>query len=203
MTQAELTLVAALGSSLLTGLASLGVIWFQERRRQHMTSASERLQAVNAILTLSLSVILRAQALSTLAQSYSSTSTQIGVLFRVNRPLDLPSLFEPMLRDQALLNEAVSRLWMEADQELVRLANEVVVLVADLSAAAMPSPPRGGLIMRVARGGRWRPADPTAFSLVLTRLSTARKELADETRSQFGRSAIDVFAGSPKVNQVR
>jgi hypothetical protein len=46
VTSAELTVVAALGASLLTGLASLGVVAFQERRRRK--AADRDLAPLNA-----------------------------------------------------------------------------------------------------------------------------------------------------------
>ena len=62
MTSAELAIIAALGASALTGLASLGVVWFQEWRRKKASDQAELQTAVTELLTQSMAVAMKARA---------------------------------------------------------------------------------------------------------------------------------------------
>jgi hypothetical protein len=64
MTPAELAVVAALGASALTGLASLGVVWLQGWLRARADNRDMLLGAATAMLSRSMAVMTRAQAMS-------------------------------------------------------------------------------------------------------------------------------------------
>lgn len=90
VTQAELTLAAALGSATLTAIASLGVVWLQERRRGKGSSRADLVQAIETVLGKSMAITQRAQVWSTLAKTYSGTGDQFAVLLHARETNQLP-----------------------------------------------------------------------------------------------------------------
>jgi hypothetical protein len=86
VTAAELTVVAALGASFLTGLASLGVVAFQEWRRRKASDRDALLAAVTEMLSRSLAVSLRAEAMGLTMKVRSGLGEGVEVALRQRRP---------------------------------------------------------------------------------------------------------------------
>jgi hypothetical protein len=195
MTPAELTLAAALGSAFLTAVAALGVVWFQEERRGKASSRADLVQAIEAVLSKSMAITLRAQAWSTLAKAYSGPGDHLEVLLRVRAPLNFQMLFEPMIVDQEEMSRASARIWLESDQMIVTLVNHVVLTAQEVTSVVMPTPPKGRLAHKFGlHVKRWDEADVEKVDQALNRLGQARKSLADRARTVLKLSDIDLFA---------
>jgi hypothetical protein len=195
MTPAELTLAAALGSSLLTAVAALGVVWLQEQRRDKASSRADLVHAIETVLVKSMAITLRAQGWSTLAKAYSGPSDNLAVLLHLRAPLNLQTLFEPMIVDQEEMSRASARIWLESDQMIVSLVNNVVLTAQEVASVVMPTPPKGRLAHKLGlQVKRWDDADVEKVDQALKKLGQARKALADRARTVLNHSDIDLFA---------
>lgn len=126
MTSAELAIIAALGASALTGLASLGVVWFQEWRRKKASDQAELQTAVTELLTQSMAVAMKARAVGETMKLRSGLKEGFDVAMRHRKPRDPLELHDWMAADLGPLSAVLSAIWLREDQEGVRLANDVV-----------------------------------------------------------------------------
>jgi hypothetical protein len=195
VTQAELTLAAALGSASLTAIASLGVVWFQEWRRGRASSQADLVRAIETVLSKSMAIIQRAQLWSTLAKTYSGPGDRFEVLLHAREPINFQALFEPMIVDQEEMSRAAARIWLESDQAIVALANHVVLTAQEVTSVVMPTPPVGRLARKFGlHVKRWDDADVEKVDQAMKKLGKARKALADGARAVIGQPGIDLFA---------
>jgi hypothetical protein len=196
MTPAELTLTAALGSSALTGAVSFGVLWLQGWRRQRTADRAALHQAYADLLSRSLAVAMRAKAISETMRLRSGLTEGVDVTLRQRKPLDLFEFHDWVAKDLAPLNDALTEIWTRADQQGIRLANEVVSTCADLLgvSTAVQKPANGWERLRTwAVGVRWTPEMIADNDRVMKELAHARKRFAEHARARFGRDAVELF----------
>jgi hypothetical protein len=189
--------VAALGSAALTGLASLGVVGFQEWRRNKTSGRLAREAAIITILARSLDVAQRARVLGDTMKLRSGLGEGIAVTGLFRRPFDPMAMFDWLAQDSRPLNEALVAIWTSADKETVRLANKVVFHCADLlsaSTARQPTATAGEQSRRFVIGERWTDEMLADYETAIQTLARARKHLAEHTRKALGRDAVDLFA---------
>jgi hypothetical protein len=180
---------------MLTAIASLGVVWFQERRRGEASSKADLVQAIETVLGKSMAITQRAQVWSTLAKTYSGTGDQFAVLLHAREPINFQTLFEPMIVDQEEMSRAAARIWLESDQVIVAIANGVVLAAAEVASVVMPTPPTGRLARKFGlHVQRWDDADVEKVEQAMKRLGLARKALADRQRTILRQPDIDLFA---------
>ncbi|MFJ2651832.1 hypothetical protein ACIO1C_34550 [Streptomyces sp. NPDC087420] len=197
MTPNEVALTAALGASALTAFASLGVIWIQEWLRGRASDTDALHVAMNSVLTRSLAVGMRAQALGQMMRLRSGLVEGFEVAARQRKPVDPLELHDWMAQEIAPLNAAQMEIWARADQEGVRLANDVVGRCMDLLGANIAqSPTRNGWerIRKWAVGERWTTEIQEEHERALRELAASRKHFAEYARHSLGRRAVDVFA---------
>ena len=193
----EAPIIAALGASSLTALASLGVVWFQDARRGRASGRDALRTAVLDLLTRSMTVATRAHSLGEMMKVRSGLIEGLDVAMHHRKPVDHLELHDWMAQDVAPLNEALSVLWTRWDQEGVRLANDVVGKCMDLlGASTAMQPTRSGWerINKWVSGERWTPEMREAHQLALKGLADSRKRLAEYARADLGYGAIDLFA---------
>ncbi len=196
MTQVELTLAAALGSSALTGAISFGVIWVREWRREKASDRAALRVAVVELLSRSMAVVMRARTLGETMRFRSGLKEGMDVTLRQRKPADPLELHDWMAQDLVPLNAALSDLWTRADQEGVRLANEVVARCTDvLGASTTRQPANSGRerARRWALGERWTPEMIAENDRAVKELAHARKRLADHARTLLGHEAVELF----------
>ena len=197
MTPAEIALAAALGSSFLTGFASLGAVWAQEWRRNKANDRSALCAAAMELLSRSLDVAMRARAMGETMRIRSGVREGLDISLRQRKPVDLLDLHDWMAQSLAPLNVALVELWARCDQEGVRLANDVVEKCMDLlgaSTALEPARSTRDRMVKWAVGERWTPEMRTELQRALVDLAHARKRFADHARSKLGQGPIDLFA---------
>jgi hypothetical protein len=196
MTPAELTLTAALGSSALTGAASLGVIWVREWRRGKASDRAALRAAVTELLSRSMAVAMRARTMGEAMKFRSGLKEGLDVTLRQRKPADPLELHDWMAQDLAPLNTALSELWTRADQEGVRLANEVVSRCMDVlgaTTARQQADSGRERVRRWALGERWTPAMIAENDRAVKELAHARKRFADYARARLGHEAVELF----------
>jgi hypothetical protein len=158
MTPAEIALVAAFGSSALTGAASLGVIWVQEWRRRKAADRAALRSALTELLSRSMAVAMRARTMGETMKSRSGLKEGLDITLHHRKPVDPLELHDWIAQDLVPLNTALCELWTRADQEGVRLANEVVRKCTDVlgaSTARQEADSSWERVRRWALGERW------------------------------------------------
>ncbi|WP_433448939.1 hypothetical protein ACQPXS_10045 [Streptomyces sp. CA-142005] len=197
MTDAQVALTAALGASFLTAMGSWGVVWFQERLRGKASDRDALHAAVLELLTRSLAVATRAQAMGETMRLRSGLSEGLDVAVRLRKPVDPLELHDWVAQDLQPLHAALSQLWTRCDQEGVRLANDVVGKCMDLVGTSTASRPARNGWQRVvawAVGERWTSEMREEHQRAMEALALARKRFTDYAREALGQAVVDVFA---------
>jgi hypothetical protein len=201
VTPAELTVIAALGASALTGAASLGVVTLQERIRSRSADRDTLAAAVTAMLSRSMAVMWRAQAMGLQMRMRSGLSEGADVALRLRKPADALELNDWMAIDMAPLNEAWSVIWARGDQETVRLANALLDKCSVLLAAATATEPAGTATARLRRwaaGEKWTPELQAALDRAVKDVAHAREHLAQYARTLLKLRSVTLFGHEPK-----
>lgn len=197
MTPNEVAIVAAFGASLLTGGASLGVVWFQDWRRARSDDDDALHAAALELMTRSMSFGHRAEAMGQAMRLRSGLKEGLEVVLRLRKPADPLELHDWMVQDLTPLNDALAKLWARADQEGIRLANDVVGRCVDLMGTSLATRPvhnRRGRLRKLVVGESWTPEMQAAHDQAMKDLAAARKRFAEYARRSLGRRAVDVFA---------
>ena len=200
LTSAELTVIAALGASALTGGASLGVVALRERLRRKAADQDTLVSAVTEMLSRSMSVTMRAQAMGETMKQRSGISEGVDVTLRYRKPADLLELHDWVAQDMAPLHAAWSVIWARGDQELVRLANQLLASCGDVVAAATARMPAGNTTARMRRhviGERWTPEMQEALQQAAKTLAYAREQLAQYARTILRLAPAQLFGHEP------
>jgi hypothetical protein len=190
------TAIAALGAAGITGLTSFWLLRYQEGRREEAGRRQALSAACNEILWHSMGLLMRANNLANMAVARSGVKEGLDIAMRVRRPLDFLEVYDWMAKDWSPLSGGWSAIWLAGDQELVRLANDVLSHSgAVMTAFMLPEPP--GQSERASRwflGVRPTPADKAKQEAAVKDLASARKRFAEYSRSLLGVDSIDVFA---------
>jgi len=197
MTSAEVALIAALGASFLTGLASLGVVWVREWRRSKAQDRAALHAAVLELLSRSMGVAFRARTMGDAMKTRSGLGEGLDVTLRLRKPLDHMEFHDWLAEDIMPLQAALNRIWTRWDQEGIRLANDVVTKSMDLlgvSTALQPTRSGGERLRKWAVGERWTPEMLAAHDRAMKDLAHARKQLADYARRKLRLPDVDLFA---------
>lgn len=207
MTFAELTVIAALGASALTGLASLGLVAFQEWRRGKASDQDALRAAIGELLARSLALTLRAEVIAAALKNRSGLREFLDVMMHHRKPVDMLEVHDWMAQDWAPLNTALSDLWTRCDQEGMRLANDVVGRCGDLlriSVALQPARTRTERVQRWAAGERWTPELLADFQYAVKEHAQARKRFANYARAKLGQQSTDLlFAQADLTSESR
>jgi hypothetical protein len=196
MTPTEVVLAAALGASFLTGLASLGAIWFQEWR-QGKAGDEDALQAsIQELLSRSMAVALRARTMGEMMILRSGLKEGWDVTMRHRKLVDHLELHDWLAQDVVPLNAALGEIWTRDDQEGIRLANDVVNACMDLLGASIARQQGGNGWERMRRwtaGEKWTSEMIEENNRAMRRLAYARRLFADHARARFGLGAVELF----------
>jgi hypothetical protein len=198
MTSTELAVVAALGASALTALASLGVMWLQHWLQGRADDRSALAASARELLSRSLAVAMRAKTLGDTMKFRSGLKEGWDVAFRHRKLVDPLELHDWMVQDLAPLNAALAEIWTRDDQEGVRLANDVVQKCANLMGVSTAREQADGWErLRVwAAGERWTTETTKAYDDAMRELVRARKDYADHVRARFGLDAVELFTSA-------
>ncbi len=203
MSTAELTVVAALGASALTGLASLWIVAFQEWRRGKASNQDALRAATGELLARSLAITLRAETIASTVRQRSRIAERLYVVMHNRKPVDLLELHDWIAQDWAPLNAALSELWTRSDQEGVRLANDLVAKCADLLRISVTAQSRRERVQRWATGYRWTPEMLDDYEHVVEDLAQSRKRFADYARGKLGQKSVNVPFAQARLEAAR
>jgi hypothetical protein len=201
MTSTEVALVAALGASALTGLASLGVVWMQEWRRQKASDEDALRGAAGELLSRSMAISARAQTLGNTMRLRSGLKEGFDVAMRHRKLMDPLELHDWMAQDIIPLNAALDEIWTRDNQEGIRLANAVVSECTNLlgvNTARQPTSNGWDAVRRWAAGDQWTPETTEELNRALRSLAQARKVYAEHVRQRFGLQAVELFTLAEK-----
>ncbi len=141
-------------------------------------------------------LLMRANNLANMAVARSGVKEGLDIAMRVRQPLDFLEVYDWMAKDWSPLSEGWSAICLAGDQELVRLANDLLNHgAAVMNAFMVPEPPG-----RSERASRWllgvRPtaADKAKQEAAVKGLASARKRFAEYSRTALGVDPVDVFA---------
>lgn len=206
MSTAELTVIAALGASALTGLASLWIVAFQEWLRGKASNQDALRAATGELLARSLAITLRAETIASTVRQRSRIAERLYVVMHNRKPVDLLELHDWIAQDWAPLNAALSELWTRSDQEGVRHANDLVAKCADLlriSVTALPAQTRRERVQRWATGYRWTPEMLDDYEHAVEDLAQSRKRFADYARGKLGQESVDFPFAQARLEAAR
>jgi hypothetical protein len=136
----------------------MGVVAFQEWLRGRAGDRDALANAVTEMLSRSLAVAMRAQAMAETVRLRSGLSEGVDIAARLRKPLDLFEFHDWMARDMAPLNTAWSAVWTQGDQVMVRLANAPLSACSDLIGISTATQPAGSYRERLRLylvGERW------------------------------------------------
>lgn len=196
MTPAEVALTAALGASFLTGIASVGAIWFQEWRRGKADDEDALRASVQELLARSLAVAIRARAMGETMKLRSGLKEGFDVAMRHRKLLDPLELHDWMAQDMVPLNAALSEIWTRDNQQGIQLANDVVNACMEVLGASTPTQldmSAWDRVRRWAAGVRWTPEMIEENNRSVRKLAQARKRYAEHARARFGLDAVELF----------
>jgi hypothetical protein len=198
MASAWAVVAAALGAAVLTSLGSLGVVGYQQRRRDKASGQDALHRAVLELLTRSLTVPLRARAMRDALAFRSGLMDGVAiVLLRVRKPLDALEIHDWQAPDIVALMTALDGVWTRGDQEAIRLADDLVLKCAVLlseSTTIVPARTRLQRARKALIGERWTPESEDAVKRAETDIATARRRLATYARASLKLDAVDLFA---------
>jgi hypothetical protein len=120
----------------------------------------------------------------------------VDVLMHQRKPLDPLEIHDWIAQDMAPLTAAWSVIWARGDQELIRLANQLLDGCAGLLAAStarMPADTYGTRLRRNVAGERWTPEMRAEVDQKMKELAHAREQLAQYARTMLGMAKAELF----------
>jgi hypothetical protein len=182
--------VAALGSSLLTGGAAFGTIWWQERQRRTVDVLAGRDGAYLQLISSSLSFLIRARTLRDAMRARSGLGEGIDVALRIRQPLDAFSFHDWFSQGFDPVNQAWSKVELIGSPEAVNAATELMDACADLVAVAGSYGSARGRLGTAFRGIEWTAEEQEALQAEVERLVSCRTAFIRIARQEGGRTVI-------------
>lgn len=131
-----LVLIAALGSSALTGAVAFGLEWWRSNRAGKAAQAERRSRAYSMLLTRSIIIAHLAGDLHNVMEVRSGMKEGINVTFRFQKALDPLELAAQLRAEIQPLYEAWSEVWVVGSKEAVPEANDLFARCAAVVGAA-------------------------------------------------------------------
>ncbi|WP_147437484.1 hypothetical protein [Micromonospora musae] len=185
--------VAAIGASLLTGLATFGVLWVQRRWSARDAAQQERIAAYQDLLARTMTLALRADTVRQTMRFRSGLAEGLSITLRQRRPLDSFELHDWLSEDWRPVSDAWSQVHVVGSQQAIDVADRLLDACGDLLAAATAFDQSRNSFMRVVRGEA--PSDEQAepYQAALRRMAGERVALARLARDEAGNEKV-VFA---------
>src|SRR5260370_14027187 len=143
--------IAALGSSFLTGLVAFGLEWWRSYRADKSARAERRSRAYSMLLTRSIVISQLASDLHFTMEVRSGLGAGVNLL----KPLDPLELADRLRAEAQPLYEAWSEVWVVGSKEAISEANDLVAHCGDvMGAATQQGEARSEFLRRIA-GEKW------------------------------------------------
>ncbi|MHB1526528.1 MAG: hypothetical protein ACYCZN_09650 [Candidatus Dormibacteria bacterium] len=177
--------VAALGASILTAVASLGVTWYREHLHGIVARRTRRRDAYTALYNASMAAALRASTLDLTIRVRSGVGESVDVLLGKRKMLDPLELHDWLMQDWAPVHEAAGHVMLLGSPAAAELSRQIVLQCATLVQHATSLPPTAGALPRlrqVRRDADWL----AKWNEEVERLGELRKQFASLARSEEG-----------------
>ena len=158
-TSAWIAVAAALGAAFITSLSSLGIVAYQQRRRDKASARDALHRAVLELLTRSITIPLRAQAMRDALAFRAGLMEGVGVvLLRLRKPPDALRILDWQAPGIVAMMAALDEVWTRGDQESIRLADDLALKCSELlfnSTTIVPARTRRQRARKALIGERW------------------------------------------------
>jgi hypothetical protein len=185
---AWIPVIAALGASLLTTVAVVGVELLRQHDASHSAAQGKRREAYSQFLAASGTFINLATEVHTIRR----LATGLLAAARIKDGVEFVKQFD---RELEPLMHAWSSVWLSGSGAAIRAANRL--MDATTSAMSMASAQGTAVPSLVARfvGERWTEEQERDFHEALRKLGLLRGEFADVVRRELREPSVDLFAG--------
>lgn len=188
--------IAALGSSLLTGLIAFGLEWWRSRSADKAALAERRSRAYSALLAQSTAVMSLARDLHSLIEVKSGPREGINVALRISSPVDF---FELTKWSSAALNslfEAWSEVWAIGSKEAIAEANSLVTRCAEVMGTGVQLGKARPILLAGLIGQKWTQEQLDDWQKAMQDLAESRRKLGMIARKETGIEVADLFANN-------
>lgn len=187
------TVVAALGSSFLTGLVAFGLDERKARRRQRESLLDLRHRSYARLLVAAGLIAHAADALHVAMEVRSGIGEGANVTLRNREPVDPLELYERLRQDLQPVYEAWSEVWTIGTPDAIPLANHLVDKCGSVVGTATTRGTARNLVSRLLAGEKWTEEQLVAWAEERRALSEARKSLAELARRESGLEVAELF----------
>jgi hypothetical protein len=186
---------AALGSAALTGLASVGALLLQERKRQRAEAKAARRHNYAVFLARSWGFLQRAQALADMSRLRTGFGEGLDIILRLRKPIDLREIHDWLNVDWSPLIDAYSDIQATDSQEVIDAASLFVQRCGILIDVGAPTLTGWRAKVRVATIGLpWTPEQRTGWRRALEDCGEARRGFITVARDRLGQDSVDLLA---------
>ncbi len=195
-----LVLIAALGSSALTGAVAFGLEWWRSNRAGKASQAERRSRAYSMLLTRSIVVAHLAGDLHAVMEVRSGMKEGINVTLRIQKALDPLELADRLRAEILPLYEAQSEVWVVGSKKAIPEANDLVARCGAVVGAATQQGKAQTMWLRGITGEKWTQQQLDQWQAELRGLAEARKRLGGVARLETGVEVVDLFASNESIN---
>lgn len=197
---ALLVLIAALGSSALTGAVAFGLEWWRSNRAGKAAQADRRSHAYSMLLTRSIIIAHLAADLHAVMEIRSGIKEGIDVTLRLQKALDPLEMQDRMRAEILPLYEAWSEVWVVGSKEAIPEANDLVARCGAVVGAATQRGKAHSMWLRGITGEKWTQQQLDQWQAEQRGLAEARKRLGDVARRETGVEVVDLFTSNDSIN---
>jgi len=185
--------VAALGSSALTGLVAFGLDARRSGQSRLDVLRERRLRAYSQMISRAASLALAAGAMHLTVKIRSGLTEGFDIALRQRKPAEPTELHDWLMKELGPLVKALSEVWIVGTPKAVKAANEVMRMCnMVLNSATKQGEARTPLVRFVA-GEKWTAAQLESWQADIDGLAEARKRLAEIARSEMGIEFTPLF----------
>jgi hypothetical protein len=186
--------IAALGSSALTGMVAFGFEWWRSSRAERSALSERRVRSYSMLLARSGIIAHVASELHIAMEARSGLREGLGVTLGIQKPLDPLELADRLRADLQPLYEVWSEVWVVGSKEAIPDANDLVAQCGTvMGAATQRGEARPGLLRMIA-GEKWTQEQLDQWAKELRGLAEARRRFAVTARREAGVEVAELFA---------
>ncbi len=186
--------IAALGSSALTGLVAFGLEWRRSSREGRSARLERRVRAYTMLLARSGVIAHTASGLHVAMEARSGLREGLNVMLRLQKPPDPLDLIDRLRADIQPLYEAWSEVWAVGSKEAISEANDLVERCGAVMGAATQQGKASPEFLRMIAGEKWTQAQLDQWQEELRGLAEARRRLAVTARREAGVEVAELFS---------
>ncbi len=188
--------IAALGSSFLTGMVAFGLEWWRSYRSDKSARAERRSRAYSMLLTRSIVISQLASDLHFTMEVRSGLGDGLNVMLGKLKPLDPLELADRLRAEVQPLYEAWSEVRVVGSKEAISQANDLVAQCGDVMGVATQRGEARSEFLRRLVGEKWTQEQLDKWQEELRGLAESRRRLGVIARQEAGVEVADLFASN-------